>query len=284
MEDLLEIKFLSSLENDGFEILTLDKLLGKYDLTNHYMTKPHRIKFYNILYFTNADDYHYVDFKEYPVKKGSLIFLNKNQIHNFSKTANYQGYIILFTDKFLSRNLINIQRVFYNILSKPYILDNCFEEFETIFKQLLSEYQDKNNLFKEKIFTLLFNYLILKSEKLLSLNLDNNQNKKYLTIFEEFTNLLQENYHLSRNVNFYAQKLNISPKHLNILCKKFLNLSAKNTIDNYIILEAKRELISNLPIKEIAYKMGFIETTNFVKYFKKQTNISPSKFKEQLGF
>ena len=92
------------------------------------------------------------------------------------------------------------------------------------------------------------------------------------------------NYHLSRNVNFYAQKLNISPKHLNILCKKFLNLSAKNTIDNYTILEAKRELISNLPIKEIAYKLGFIETTNFVKYFKKQTNISPSKFKEQLGF
>lgn len=284
MNNLLEIKFLSSLEDDGFEILTFDKLLGKYDLKNHYMTKPHRIKFYNILYFTNGEDYHYVDFKEYPVKKGSLIFLNKNQIHSFSKTANYRGYIILFTDKFLSRNLINIQKVFYNILSKPHILDNCFEEFETIFKQLLNEYEDKNNLFKEKIFVLLFNYLILKSEKLLSLNLNNNQNEKYLTIFEEFTNLLQENYHLSRNVNFYAQKLNISPKHLNILCKKFSNLSAKNTIDNYTILEAKRELISNLPIKEIAYKLGFIETTNFVKYFKKQTNISPSKFKEQLGF
>lgn len=283
MKDLLEIKFLSSLENDGFEIITLDKLLGKYDLQNHYMTKPHRIKFYNILYFTSGDDYHYVDFKEYPVKKGSLIFLNKNQIHSFSKTANYKGYIILFTDKFLSRNLINIQKVFYNILSKPYILDNCFEEFETIFKQLINEYEDTNNLFKEKIFVSLFNYLILKSEKLLSNKIIDNQNEKYLTIFEEFTNQLHENYQVSRNVNFYAQKLDISPKHLNTLCRKFLNLSAKNTIDNFVVLEAKRELISNLPIKEISYKLGFIETTNFVKYFKKQTNISPSKFKEQLG-
>lgn len=283
MKDLLEIKFLSSLENDGFEIITLDKLLGKYDLQNHYMTKPHRIKFYNILYFTSGYDYHYVDFKEYPVKKGSLIFLNKNQIHSFSKTANYKGYIILFTDKFLSRNLINIQKVFYNILSKPYILDNCFEEFETIFKQLINEYEDTNNLFKEKIFVSLFNYLILKSEKLLSNEIIDNQNEKYLTIFEEFTNQLHENYQVSRNVNFYAQKLDISPKHLNTLCRKFLNLSAKNTIDNFVVLEAKRELISNLPIKEISYKLGFIETTNFVKYFKKQTNISPSKFKEQLG-
>jgi len=283
MKDLLEIKFLSSLENDGFEIITLDKLLGKYDLTSHYMTKPHRIKFYNILYFTSGDDYHYVDFKKYQVKKGSLIFLNKDQIHSFSKTANYKGYIILFTDKFLSRNLINIQKVFYNILSKPYILDNCFEEFETIFKQLINEYEDTNNLFKEKIFVSLFNYLILKSEKLLSNEINDNQNEKYLTIFEEFTNLLHENYQLSRNVNFYAEKLNISPKHLNTLCRKFLNLSAKNTIDNFVVLEAKRELISNSPIKEIAYKLGFLETTNFVKYFKKQTNISPSKFKEQLG-
>lgn len=283
MEDLLEITFLSSLENDGFEILTLDKLLGKYDLENHYMTKSHRIKFYNILYFTNGEDYHYIDFEKYPVKKGSLIFLNKNQIHNFSKTANYEGYIILFTEKFLNRNLINIQKVFYNILSKPYVLNNCFQEFETIFKQLLDEYQDKNNLFKEKLFVLLFNYLILKSEKLLSNKLIDNQNEKYLTLFEEFTNLLQKNYQISRNVNFYAQKLNISSKHLNSLCRKFLNISAKNTIDNYTILEIKRELISNLPIKEIAYKFGFIETTNFVKYFKKQTNISPSKFKEQFG-
>jgi len=283
MKDLLEIKFLSSLENDGFEIITLDKLLGKYDLTSHYMTKPHRIKFYNILYFTSGDDYHYVDFKKYQVKKGSLIFLNKDQIHSFSKTANYKGYIILFTDKFLSRNLINIQKVFYNILSKPYILDNCFEEFETIFKQLINEYEDTNNLFKEKIFVSLFNYLILKSEKLLSNEINDNQNEKYLTIFEEFTNILHESYRLSRNVNFYAEKLSISPKHLNTLCRKFLNLSAKNTIDNFVILEAKRELISNSPIKEIAYKLGFLETTNFVKYFKKQTNISPSKFKEQLG-
>ena len=283
MKDLLEIKFLSSLENDGFEIITLDKLLGKYDLTSHYMTKPHRIKFYNILYFTSGDDYHYVDFKKYQVKKGSLIFLNKDQIHSFSKTANYKGYIILFTDKFLSRNLINIQKVFYNILSKPYILDDCFEEFETIFKQLINEYEDTNNLFKEKIFVSLFNYLILKSEKLLSNEINDNQNEKYLTIFEEFTNLLHENYRLSRNVNFYAEKLSISPKHLNTLCRKFLNLSTKNTIDNFVVLEAKRELISNSPIKEIAYKLGFLETTNFVKYFKKQTNISPSKFKEQLG-
>jgi AraC-like DNA-binding protein len=283
MNNLPEVKFLSSLENDGFEILTFDKLLEKHDLENHYMSKPHRIKFYNILYFTQANDYHYIDFKEYSLKKGSLIFLNKNQIHSFSKTANYKGFIILFTDKFLSRNLINIQKSFYNILSKPYILNDCFEEFEIIFKQLLDEYEDKSNLFKEKIFVLLFNYLILKSEKLLAREILDNQNEKYLAIFEKFTNILYKNYQISRNVSFYAKQLNISSKHLNILCKKFVNLSAKNTIDNYVVLEIKRELISNIPIKEIAYKFGFIETTNFIKYFKKQTNISPSKFKEQLG-
>lgn len=283
MKDLLELKFLSSLENNGFDILTFDELFGKYNLEHYCMTKPHRIKFYHILYCTDGDDYHFIDFKKYSITKGSLIFLNKNQIHHFSQNASYKGYIILFTDKFLSRNLINTQKVFYNILSKPYILENCFESFETLFKQLYSEYVDKNSLFKEKMFALLFHYLLLKSEKHISSDVLKHQDEKYLVLFEVFTSLLQENYHVSRNVNFYAKKLNISAKHLNTLCRKFLNLSAKNTIDNYMILEAKRELISNRPIKEIASKLGFIETTNFIKYFKKQTNISPAKFKNQLG-
>jgi hypothetical protein len=61
----------------------------------------------------------------------------------------------------------------------------------------------------------MINYLILKSEKLLSLNLDNNQNEKYLTIFEEFTNLLQENYQLSKEC-----KLNIKYQ-LYVSCSAF---------------------------------------------------------------
>jgi AraC-like DNA-binding protein len=88
----------------------------------------------------------------------------------------------------------------------------------------------------------------------------------------------------SRDAKFYAALLNISYRHLNNLCKEFTQKTAKSVIDGFVILEAKRKLFQpDLPIKEISYSMGFDEPTNFVKYFKSHTGVSPKTFRSQLS-
>lgn len=85
---------------------------------------------------------------------------------------------------------------------------------------------------------------------------------------------------MSRNANFYAKKLNITYKHLNSICKDVADVTAKQFIDAFIILEAKRLLInSEMKSTELAYTLGFEEPTNFVKYFKKYTGLTPNTFK-----
>jgi hypothetical protein len=64
MKDLLEVEFLQKLKEYGFEILTFKQLFKNIDLENHFMSKAHRIKFYHILYFSKALDYHFIDFKK----------------------------------------------------------------------------------------------------------------------------------------------------------------------------------------------------------------------------
>ena len=60
--------------------------------------------------------------------------------------------------------------------------------------------------------------------------------------------------------------LGVSYHHLNKIVKAVTGRTAKAFIDNFIILECKRQLaVSDIPVKELTYLMGFDEPTNFVK-------------------
>ena len=103
-------------------------------------------------------------------------------------------------------------------------------------------------------------------------------------IFQKFTSLIEHNYSESRSANFYADKLAITYKHLNTICKELVNKTAKKVIDDYIILQAKRSLInSSLKSTELAYKLGFEDPTNFTKYFKKNTGLTPNSFIKSIS-
>lgn len=77
--------------------------------------------------------------------------------------------------------------------------------------------------------------------------------------------------------------MNISYTHLNKIVKAVTGNTAKSFVDKFIILEIKRQLaVSDVSIKELTYDMGFDEPTNFVKFFKKHTQLSPAQFKKTL--
>ncbi|MGB3145681.1 MAG: helix-turn-helix domain-containing protein [Maribacter sp.] len=74
----------------------------------------------------------------------------------------------------------------------------------------------------------------------------------------------------------------ISTKHLNQVVKDFTLNTAKTFIDDYVILEAKRAIVStDKSLKEIAFDIGFDEVTNFTKFFKNKMNMTPKAFKAQ---
>ncbi len=59
---------------------------------------------------------------------------------------------------------------------------------------------------------------------------------------------------MHRNADYYAEQLNITYKHLNVVCKAIVKSTAKQYIDDFVILEAKRNLInSSIKSTELAY-------------------------------
>ena len=94
--------------------------------------------------------------------------------------------------------------------------------------------------------------------------------------------MLERNYKTDKSVNKYASDLSISEKRLNKATSNILDKSPKELIDERVLLEAKRLLAySNTTIKEIAFGLGFEEPTNFIKYFKKHIEQTPSEFREK---
>ena len=102
-------------------------------------------------------------------------------------------------------------------------------------------------------------------------------------IFAAFGSLLEENMCATRNARDYADMLGVSYKNLNEICKEFAHLTAKECVDRALILEIERRLATvDLSAKELSAEMGFDEPTNFAKFFKARTGLTPARFRESI--
>lgn len=101
--------------------------------------------------------------------------------------------------------------------------------------------------------------------------------------FEELLRLLETNIGRIKNVSQYAELLSLSPYQLNSITKASVAKTVSDLIDEQIILEAKRYLLATPnQIKEIANHLGYEDPSYFIRFFKKQTGLSPDAFRKNF--
>jgi AraC family transcriptional activator of pobA len=230
-----------------------------------------------------------VDGIKYNFPSNAILPLMVNQLFQFSNPEsiilwrfNREFYCIFDHDKEISCSGF----LFYGI---HYMLFIQMElEEQTAFNQLFELFIEEffyDALLKGEMLRILLKRLLIKLTRL--------ARKQYLgssVITEaEFDtirsfNLLVENhfreFHL---VKQYAQILNISPKTLSNLFNREVNITPLEVIHNRILLEAKRLLFyTNKQAKEIAFDLGFLETSHFSRFFKNQAGLSPQLYKNNL--
>ncbi|MEO6686333.1 MAG: AraC family transcriptional regulator, partial [Dyadobacter sp.] len=99
--------------------------------------------------------------------------------------------------------------------------------------------------------------------------------------YEQLLTLLETNITTLKSVSQYAQLLNLSVYQLNTITKASVGKTAMDLINEQIILEAKRYLLATpSQIKDIAWHLGYEDTSYFIRFFKNHTGYSPDAFRK----
>lgn len=276
-------------KNFGFEIVSNKEMLVHYAPKDHNPFCPHRLRFYAILFIINGEGEHFIDFKKYQYKRGSMIFISKEQVHAFQANYEREAQFMLFTEEFLEKSSVGSnlmqQLSLYNYHLYPPILqvedEYQIEVFTNLTRQIRAEFDAPDDVFTEEIIASALKIFLCLAERIRKTKFSNQSPLPYREEFLVLQKLLQKYLFENRKVNFYAQQMAISSKKLNTITQEILDKPAKTYINEQLILEIKRFLMNTaLTTKEIAYQTGFEEPTNFVKFFKKYTSQTPLEFRK----
>lgn len=127
--------------------------------------------------------------------------------------------------------------------------------------------------------------LILDNRIRLHINLQSVEKPVIMTrneqLYVKFMDLLTFHYQQERSVSFYASKLCISSKYLASVIKNVSGKKPRELIKEKILDKIKYMLCyTQLSIKEIAYELNFPNASFLGKYFKAETGVSPSRYRE----
>lgn len=257
----------------------------KSHLIDHdFIENSHSHNFYLLMLFTNGTGLHTVDFNTYAIQPNSLFVLKPGQIHSWQLSEDIDGYIAFYSQEvynvyFGSKQIENYS--FYrDSKNSPEMILNDFQtqEISTYF-DLIMEENHKNEFKKTEKLLNLLDIIHIELARIYESQQDHNLHSYNFKI-QELEQLVNQYFKTEKLPSFYADKMNMSLKHLNRICKNVLDCTLTEFIYNKIILESKRLLSANtMTISEVANELGFENYSYFTKVFKKYTNLTPKGFK-----
>ncbi len=289
MKNIPQISFRKDkvLQIKEFQFFKLEEFItDELKPIDHSPYLPHRLNFYAILIITDGEVNHIVDFKVHILRKDDVMVISKGQTHAFDEYSAYKGYLVVFSESFMHKYMAQstIARInhLYNYFINQEKINNP-DRNQILSSMLKKELKSNSSSLPNIVGSLLSIYLLKLNEENIRLSKVSVDNKQ-LDYFNHFRSLVEKNFSKTRDAKVFASDLSISYKHLNEVCKEIAKTTAKSFIDSYVILEAKRMLVStSLSVKEIAFDIGFDEPTNFLKYFKKHTGLTPVEFRRTLA-
>jgi AraC-like DNA-binding protein len=251
---------------------------------NHHFTNlPHKHDFYLVVLITEGSGWHEVDFVRYTIEKGSVFMLQPGQMHYWELSSDIDGFVFFHTKTFFDEVYTTFKINNFPFFNSFYsnaefsVSNDKLDRLAVLMKELISETQLPAYFSKQKIHALLNLVYIEFSRGFIQEN--STIQSAYLNKLLSFENSIELNYKIEKSVQFYANKLNISSKHLNRIVKESLNKTSSDLIAERVILEAKRLLIQlKFNVTQIGYELGYQDKSYFVRFFKKQTGETPMNF------
>jgi AraC-like DNA-binding protein len=258
-----------------------------------FLRSTHRYRFHMLLCVTRGACTHMIDFKVISCKPGSLLAFQPGQAHRFGIEQEWDGWVVLFQPEFLlssqATEPVTGLRLTAGLEKMPEHL--CLKGHErrvviaTIVQmrkdcQIEAPAEHVHALLRHQLYALLLRLTVLHDRQ----QAQEDTSSVCLQRFRNFQRLVENRYWKWHRVAEYADSLGCSEKSLTRAAVEVAGVKAKAFITSRINLEAKRLLAhSALSIALIGERLGFQDTTNFVKFFKRGVTCTPGEFRRRLA-
>ena len=254
-----------------------------------------RPNYFSFLFVKNARGKYTTDDQSFDSKPGTIYFTNPGHFKSFEWYEIEELYLITFTESFLKENVHrDIFKEFPFLLAEtvaPRVLQpEAFAEFEQIYRQIDKEYH-AGSVYKQKIIGNFFVVLLLKIKEYFWNDYnpiyEGNRSSQIVKTFKRnleahYRQLVQARADKVLRVQDYADLQSLHVNYLSNVIKSKTGKTISTWIMEKTIAEAKTLLQNaDTPIKEIAWLLGFAESTHFSNYFKKNTDKSPAEYRKQ---
>lgn len=271
-----------------FEVVDLSSI---YAAHREQMTHPHRVSFYQVIWFTEGQGEHMVDFKPVAIRPDTILFLNQGTVQKFAPHHTFAGWGLLFTEEFYCRNeadirYLNSSTLFHDLLGNTSVdVSRSVHLLRSLLRLMQTELQrEKDEVQGIYLQNLLHNFLLLAERQKKAQGSIVTKKGVHLEYVIRFKKTLNQDFKAHKTVSYYAHQLGLSEKRLNQASQAVLGKSPKQTINDRVVLEAKRLIAhSNDSIKAIGYALGFDEPTNFIKYFRQHAQLTPLEFRRAFA-
>lgn len=259
-----------------------------------YKSPVFRTNYYSFIFVKKGKGNYTTDEQTFDYEDRTIYFTNPGHLKAFEFFELEAANLITLSEAFLKEN------VHQDIFSEfPFLLaetvppqslsEKDFKEIERLYLQISEEYQ-KNSKFKYRIIGNLFVVLLLKIKETFWDSYkpieEGDRSSQIVRKFKEnlethYIQLGEEKISHQFQAQDYAKAQQLNPNYFSQVIKSKTGKSVSQWMSEKTISQANAYLKhSNLSIKEIAYKLGFLETAHFSNFYKKHAQTTPTVYRK----
>lgn len=262
---------------------------------NGFFDHIQRNNYYSLIWIKEGAGKLTADFSEYSFSGNQLLSFSPYQPFMLRPDESIRGIALQFHPDFFcihkhQQEVACNGVLFNNIYQPPFVAldERAVSVFVMLTEQIRTEMQQAALAQTELLISYLKIFLItasrLKTEQFEAAKAET-KNQKEPFILQSLKDAIESNFKEKHTASDYALLLHITPKALGKITKAHLNKNLSSLIAERIIIEAKRELyLTDKPVKQIGYELGYTDEYYFSRFFKTHTDISPQTYRNTVGF
>lgn len=262
------------------------------DIKRFLAGKPvHALTYYDITFITEGEGRFVLDNQTHKAEPCDVFFSKPGEIRSWDINNIVNGYALIFEDEFLSsffKDAQFVQHLSYfspgKDSSKLHLSDDFYMQIIHLLQSIKKEINARQPKDVHILRALLYEVLMLLNRTYQNtVSIGSGDRRKENNIYlSRFIKLVEENMREQHSVQYYADRLCITPNYLNEIISSAMPVSAKQYIRNKLMDEAKRLLVyTDQPVSEIALFLHFSTVSYFIRSFRQYTGKTPFMYRQE---